>query len=341
MADVVRFAVIGFGNIGKRHCEEIARHAGAELVAVVDIDYAKEEEVKALYNVPFFQTPEALFLSNMEMDVVNVCTPNGFHVQHSLQALNFYTHVVCEKPLGLQVARCQELASFAKEVDRQVFCVMQNRYSPPSVWLKELVTGGHLGELYTVKVDCYWNRDHRYYRPGDWRGTLELDGGPLFTQFSHFVDLLYWLFGDVSDITARFNNFNHQHNTQFEDTGYVTFNFNNGGLGAFNYSTCAYERNLESSITILGSKGTVKVSGQYMSRVEHCEVENYTMPELPPSNPPNKYAGYEGSASNHLNLIDNVVKAMNNEPADIATIEEGIAVVDIIERIYRNRPESY
>lgn len=336
MAAPVKFAVIGYGNIGKRHVEEILNHPEAELVAVIDIDETKEAEIAAL-NVPFFSSAERFYLTNIEVDVVNVCTPNGLHVSQSLQALNFYINVVCEKPMGLRAADCQQMIDMATAVDRTVYCVMQNRYSPPSGWLKELVESGQLGQIFNVKVDCYWNRDHRYYSPPGWRGTLEMDGGPLYTQFSHFVDLLYWLFGDVKDIEARFANFNHTHNTQFEDTGYVTFKFNNGALGAFNYSTCTYYKNLESSITILAEKGTVKVSGQYMSQVVHCEVADYQMPELPPANPPNQYAGYEGSASNHYTFIHQVIQSQLGKPAQIATAEEGLAVVDIIERIYRLR----
>lgn len=336
MLSPVKFAVIGYGNIGKRHVEEIMAHPNAELCAVIDIDPLKEAVITAL-GVPFFNTPEAFYLSNIEVDIVNVCTPNGFHTDQSMQALNFYLNVICEKPLGLEPAKCAEMIQMAAAVDRKIYCVMQNRYSPPSQWLKKLVDSGKLGKLFAVKVDCYWNRDHRYYSPPGWRGTIDLDGGPLFTQFSHFVDLLYWLFGDVSNIQARFANYNHTHNTQFEDTGFVTFNIADGALGAFNYSTCAFERNLESSITIVGEHGTVKVSGQYMSEVIHCEIKDYDMPELPPSNPPNKYAGYEGSASNHFTFIDQVVQDQKGLPSNIATAREGLAVVDIISRIYALR----
>lgn len=337
MADTLKFAVVGYGNIGRRHCEELMKHPEAELVAVADIDELLAAEVTDKLQVPFFNSLDAFFLSNIEVDVVNICTPNGSHVQLAHQALNFYNHIVCEKPMGLKAAECLKLIDFSKEVDRKLYCVMQNRYSPPSVWLRSLVDEGRLGEILTVKVDCYWNRDSRYYKPGSWRGTLEHDGGPLFTQFSHFVDLLYWLFGDIDNIQARFNNYTHQHNTAFEDTGYVTFDFKQGGSGAFNYSTCAFNRNLESSITILGSKGTVKVSGQYMSEVVHCEIEDYNMPELPKSNPPNQYAGYEGSASNHYAMIENVISDLQGRPANVASADDGYHVVDMIERMYKQR----
>ncbi len=338
MSSPIKFVVVGFGNIGKRHCEEIVRHPDAKLVAICDVDETKEKEAWKTYPVPFFNSLDAFMLSSFEADVISICTPNGFHAPLSLQALNFYTHVVCEKPMALEPADCQAMIDLAKEVDRQIFCVMQNRYSPPSQWLKSVVEQGVLGEVFMVKIDLFWNRDHRYYTPDGWRGTLELDGGPLFTQFSHFVDLLYWLFGDIEDIKAQFYNFNHQTNTEFEDSGLVQFKFKQGGAGAINYSTSCFDKNLESSITILAEKGTIKVSGQYMDRVEHCNIDGYTMPEIPASQPPNLYPnGYQGSASNHLQMVDNVIRSLRGEIAATATPEEGLAVVGMIDRIYALR----
>lgn len=335
-----RFAVVGFGNIGRRHCQVIDGHPNCELVAVVDIDERLEKDVKATYNTSaFFNSVDALFLSNVEVDVVNICTPNGFHAIQALQALNFYCHVVMEKPMGLKAADCLRVIEQSKEVDRKVFCVMQNRYSPPAQWLRGVVDSGVLGQVFQVQVNCFWNRDHRYYSPGGWRGTMEYDGGPLFTQFSHFIDLMYWLFGDVSHIQAQFDNFNHTQSTEFDDSGFVSFRFkDSNALGAFNYSTNAYDQNLESSITILAEHGTIKVSGQYMEKVEYCHVKDYVMPELPLPGPPNTYAGgYKGSASNHHHLIENVIMTLDGHTTETTNALDGMKVVDIIERIYTLR----
>src|SRR5690606_10018618 len=136
------------------------------------------------------------------------------------------------------------------------------------------------------------NRDARYYKPGTWKGTADLDGGTLFTQFSHFVDIMYWLFGDITDIQGRFADFNHQDLTAFEDSGLVNFRFLRGGLGCLNYSTSVWDRNLESSITVIGSKGSVKIGGQYMDQVEVCHVQDYAMPPLPPTNPATDFGAY-------------------------------------------------
>jgi predicted dehydrogenase len=124
-----------------------------------------------------------------------------------------------------------------------------------------------------VQLNCYWNRDERYYKEGGWKGTQDLDGGTLFTQFSHFIDIMYWLFGDIDNIQGKFADFNHKDYTDFEDSGFVSFDFINGGMGSINYSTAVVEQNLESSMTIIGSKGSVKIGGQYMNEVEVCNVK--------------------------------------------------------------------
>ncbi|MFN6014985.1 MAG: Gfo/Idh/MocA family protein, partial [Flavobacteriales bacterium] len=191
----VKFAVIGAGHIGKRHAEMIRRDEEGELVAMVDVR-SMEECGANDFNVPFYHSIEELLASGLEFDVVNVCTPNGFHASQSLMALEAKKHVVCEKPMGLSKESCEKMIFKAFQVSRQVFCVMQNRYSPPSQWIKELVDNGTLGKIYMVQLNCYWNRDHRYYKKGGWKGTKDLDGGTLFTQFSHFIDIMYWLFGD-------------------------------------------------------------------------------------------------------------------------------------------------
>ena len=211
---------------------------------------------------------------------------------------------------------------------------MQNRYSPPSVWLKDLLDAGTLGKVFMVQINCYWNRDERYYKPESWHGKADLDGGTLFTQFSHFIDLMYWYFGDIKNIQAKFADFNHAELTDFEDSGFVSFDFVTGGMGSINYSTSIWDKNLESSITVIGENGSVKVGGQYMNEVEYCHIKDYEMPELAPTNPGNDYGAYKGSAANHHYIIENVVDVLKGRSSITTNALEGLKVVDIIERIY-------
>lgn len=337
--DKVKFAVVGAGHIGKRHAEMIVREPEASLVALCDIRTEEECQTDP-YQVPHFHSIEDLLASSLEFDVVTICTPNGLHAEQAIQALKAGKHVVVEKPMGLTKESCEKVIYTALQMNRQVFCVMQNRYSPPSEWIKDLVQKGILGDIYMVQINCYWNRDERYYKAGSWKGTEELDGGTLFTQFSHFIDIMYWLFGDIDHIQGRFADFNHQNSTDFEDSGFVSFEFLNGGMGTINYSTSVAQQNLESSLTVIGSKGSIKIGGQYMNEVEVCHIKDYTMPKLQESNPANDYGPYKGSAANHNFVIRNVIDTLKGRTTATTNALEGLKVVDIIERIYKVRDEQ-
>ena len=238
----IKFAVIGSGHIGKRHAEMVRRNAESELVAMCDVK--PRAELGLDESVPFFASADDLFRNGPDFDVACVCSPNGLHAEHSLKALEMKKHVVCEKPMALTVSDCERIIFKALQVSRQVFCVMQNRYSPPSAWIKEVVEKNILGRIFMVQLNCYWNRDDRYYTGKNWKGSAELDGGKLFTQFSHFIDILYWLFGDIRNIQGKFADYNHANTTAFEDSGVVSFEFVNGGMGCLNYSTSVWDKNL-------------------------------------------------------------------------------------------------
>jgi predicted dehydrogenase len=329
----IKFAVVGAGHIGKRHAEMIRRDAEGELVALVDPRGAEACDALA-FGVPFFNDINDLLASNLAFDVVNVCTPNGLHAEQALLALEAKKHVVCEKPMGLTTKSCEGLIYKALQVSRQVFCVMQNRYSPPSVWIKDLLESGKLGKIFMVNINCYWNRDDRYYKKNHWKVTKDLDGGTLFTQFSHFLDIMYWLFGDIMNIQSKMTDFNHGHSTDFEDSGMVNFDFINGGMGSFNFSTSCFDQNYESSMTIIAENGTIKIGGQYMNEVVYCHVKDYEMPELPEGNPANDYGHYKGSAANHVYIIENVIATLQGNSIITTNALEGMKVVDIIERMY-------
>lgn len=333
----LRFAVVGYGHIGKRHAAILQAFEGIELAAVCDTRASYREEVASTLRVPFFTSLEALLRAPLHLDAVCVCTPNGLHASQAERALTQGLHVVIEKPMGLSKAACERVLFTSLRVHRHVFCVMQNRYSPPIRWLKSLVDEGLLGNIYMVNIDCFWNRNEAYYRGSPWKGTLDQDGGPLFTQFSHFVDIMYWLFGDITALQGQFGTFRQRALTQFEDTGSLQFEFLQGGMGTFTYSTATWDQNFESSITILAERGTVKIGGQYMDTLVYCHLDGYEAPTLSPSSPPNDYGPYQGSAANHHFVFENVVASLKGQSNITTNALEGLKVVEIIERMYALR----
>ncbi len=336
----IRFAIAGLGHIGRRHAALVAAHPGAEVAAVCDIAPRQTlswpdglDPDTPLYH----ELPE--LLAAVPCDVVCICTPNGLHAAHAVACLEAGRHVVVEKPLALSVAGCDAILAAARRYGRKVFGVMQNRYSPASAWLKEVVEGRQLGEVLQVHLHCFWNRDERYYfeadgTPHPWHGVAALDGGVLFTQFAHFIDLLCWLFGQIRVDGARFANQTHEAIHSFADTGMVHFTLPGGGLGSLNFSTVIWDRNFESTLTVIGSRGTVKLGGQYMNEVRYCHAESAPAPALPPGPASNNYGPYQGSAANHHFVIDNVVEVLNGRGSVATTGEEGRRVVAVIEAIY-------
>lgn len=328
MSTKIRFAVLGIGHIGKRHAAMISSNSECELVAMADIR-PKEELGIEDYTVPFFRSVDELLQSTVLFDVLCVATPNGFHEEHAIKGLKAGKHVVIEKPMALSKAGAERIIKEAEQQRLKIFCVMQLRYSPAAVSLKKLLTEERLGETYIVQVNAYWNRDERYYTGKSWHGTKELDGGPLFTQFSHFVDMLYWLFGDITNISARFRNFNHQLLTEFEDSGFIHFDFVKGGSGIFNYSTSVQKKNLESSITIIARNGSIKLGGQYLDELQFSDFRNGGDDIAPDGIKP-----VIANMNNNQCLYENIIGALQRREPIAATAEEGMKVVEIIERIY-------
>ena len=199
-------------------------------------------------------------LANEDIDIVNVCTPNYLHHTHTLLALKNKKHVVCEKPMALSTAECNEMIQVAELNNKSIFVVKQNRFNEPVQQVKKLIEKKSLGKIFFVNVNCFWNRNEYYYHESIWRGKRNEDGGCLFTQFSHFVDILYYLFGDIKDCKGIVKNFNHPY-IEIEDTGSFFMQTLEGGIVNFNFSTCSHEKNMEGAITILAEKGTVKIGG--------------------------------------------------------------------------------
>ncbi len=338
----INFTICGFGRIGKRHSKIVDEFKGARLSGIIDINSETEKEAAELGylpDIPFYNNlKEFIEKDKGKTDVVTIATPNRLHASLALETLKARDyHIVIEKPMALTKMSCESIIFNSLKVNKQIFVVKQNRYSPTSKWLKQIVDEGLLGDIFIVQTNCYWNRDQRYYKKGDWHGSADLDGGTLFTQFSHFIDILYWIFGDIINIEAKLHNFSHVDMIEFEDSGVVHFDFEQGGVGTINYSTSCWNENMESSITVVGSKGSVKVGGQYMNEVEYCRVKDYEVPELPETNPPNDYGPYKGSAANHHYIIENVVNTLNGRESITTNALEGMKVVEIIENIYKHR----
>jgi predicted dehydrogenase len=293
---------------------------------------SKAEELGRKYGAEIFSSIEELFANKKGIDVAVICTPNGLHMTHSIISLKAGCHVLCEKPMAINSADCRSMISEAKRAGKHLIVVKQNRFNPPVVAVKKLLDEKKLGNIYSIQLNCFWHRDAKYYE-NSWKGTMALDGGTLYTQFSHFIDLLYWMFGDVKQVKAFKKNFAHKNIVEFEDTGVVILELENGIIGTINYTVNSFKKNMEGSLAIFGERGTVKIGGQYLNELEYYQVQDHVIPSLPPGNKANEYGFYQGSMSNHDKVYQNLVEVIQNNAVMAASSHDGLKTVQLIEKI--------
>ena len=332
MIKKLKFAIIGCGRIAERHAEQINRLA--ELRAVCDIVESRANAFGDKFNASIYFDINDLFENEKDIDVVSICTPNGLHAEHSIKAFRNGFHVLCEKPMAINVYDCGEMIKEAEKANKRLFVVKQNRYNPPVQAMKKALDENRLGKILSIQLSCFWNRNLNYYKQSEWKGTKKLDGGTLFTQFSHFIDLLYWLFGDIKNVEAITKNFIHNEFVEFEDTGVIIVEFFSGVIGTINYTINSFEKNMEGSLTIFGEQGTVKIGGQYLNELEYQNIKDYKIADIPQGNPPNNYGQYVGSMSNHDKVYENVIDVLLNNGMIGTNGFEGLKTVEIIDKIY-------
>jgi UDP-N-acetyl-2-amino-2-deoxyglucuronate dehydrogenase len=330
-----RFALIGCGRIAERHAAQMAQNG--VIVAVCDVKKERADTLAGKYNAAAYYDIDKLLEGETGIDIAAICTPNALHAPHSISCLEAGMHVLCEKPMAIRVEDCNAMIAAAGKNNRMLAIVKQNRFNPPVIAVKQLLEKKILGRILSVQVNGFWNRDKSYYQHSDWKGRKETDGGTLFTQFSHFIDVMYWLAGDVTDVKAILTNSNHDGIIDFEDTGVAVLQFESGATGTLHYTVNSHAKNMEGSITVFGEKGTVKIGGEYLNKLEYQDIDSYIIPDLPKGNLPNDYGTYRGTMSNHDKVYDNLIDALKQQAVISANAYDGMKTVEIIQKIYDSR----
>ncbi|MGZ3844629.1 MAG: Gfo/Idh/MocA family protein [Flavisolibacter sp.] len=330
------FGLIGCGNISYRHAEKI-RRVGS-LSAVCDIIPEKADNLAAQFNCKAYYSIDDLLKKEAGVDVIVVCTPNGLHPEHTIEALKHGKHVLCEKPMCLTTKDGIQMIETAETYGKKIFVVKQNRYNEPVQHLKKLLEANKLGAIFSFQINCFWNRPQAYYL-NSWKGTKGLDGGILFTQFSHFVDLLYWILGPLEKVVGIKGSFKNRSHFEIEDTGVAVLKMVSGAIGTINYTINANHRNLEGSFAIFGDRGSIKIGGQYLNTIEWYEVDGEAKPEMVAAYTPNDYGFYQGSMSNHHKVYDDLILSLEGN-GSLLEARDAIATIQIIEMIYAATDEA-
>ncbi len=325
------FAIIGCGRIAWRHAEQIARVG--KLVAVCDVVGEKAEALATDFGAKAYTSIDDLLQSEKEVQVVAVCTPNGLHAEHTIKSLQGGRHVLCEKPMCLTKEAAYSMRDTAHFFRRQLFIVKSARFNPLLQTLKSWIDAGKLGRLYSFQLNCFWHRPDSYFT--DWHGTKDLDGGPLYTQFSHYIDAMLWLFGTINEAKGFSANAAHHDKIEFEDTGVATMHFDSGLLGSLSWSLNAFKKNNEIALTLIAEKGTIVIGGEYLNQVNYCQLAE-DLHWLDVATLPNNYPDYKGSMSHHAEVYDQLIIALQHAKHQLTNPTDGLETVMAIEKIYNS-----
>ena len=326
----LRLLLIGCGTIGERHAK-LAASLGL-LEAVCDIVPERTQTFSKLFQCYGYTSLDEMLKHHSTADALIVCTPNGLHALHSISAFKKGLHVLCEKPMAITEGDAKRMIAAATKAKRHFMVVKQNRYNPPVAAVKQLLDKNKLGKVYSVQINCFWNRGANYYKQSNWRGTKKLDGGVLFTQFSHFMDLLYWYFGPLAKVNGTTSNLAHEQICEVEDTGVFQFKTVSGVYGTLNYTTNAAVENYEGSLTIIAEKATIKIGGPYLNTIEYQKPE--LIKKLSAGNRANRYKGYQGSMNNHAQVYKDFEAVLKGKKSIYTSGAEAIHSVKMIQQCY-------
>jgi UDP-N-acetyl-2-amino-2-deoxyglucuronate dehydrogenase len=326
----VRFAVIGCGRIAQNHFEAIARHAErAELVAVCDTDPAALAAAVARTGAPGHASLGAL-LAGVRADCIVLTTPSGLHPRQAIEVAAAGIDVMTEKPMATRWHDGLAMVRACDEAGVRLFVVKQNRRNPTLQLLKQAVEQGRFGRIYMVNVNVFWTRPQAYYDSSAWRGTWEFDGGAFMNQASHYVDLLDWIVGPVESVMAYTGTL--ARNIEVEDTGVAAIKWRNGAVGSINVTMLTWPKNLEGSITLLGEKGSARIGGVAVNRIEHWEFDEKH--EMDARIADASYQTTSVYGFGHPLYYDNVINTLRGEAQPETDGREGLKSLELLIAMY-------
>lgn len=331
-----QFGLVGCGRISKNHFKAFSDNAArCRLVAVCDIVADRARQAAAETGAaPYTDLDE--MLKRQDLDAVVISTPSGLHPHHGMKIARTGRHVISEKPMGITLSAVDELIKTCDETGVHLFVVKQNRLNATMQALKKAIDKGRFGRLYMAQSNVFWTRPQDYYDSAKWRGTWEFDGGAFMNQASHYVDMLYWLIGEPESVMAHTATM--ARHIETEDTGAAIIKFRNGVIATMSVTMLCYPKNFEGSITLLGEKGTVRIGGVAINKIEKWEFADYDDDDkdilASNYNPPNVY-GFGHSAYLH-----NVLDVLEGKAQPETDGRSGRKSLEMIHAIYRSAREN-
>ena len=322
------FGIIGCGSIAKKHVHCIEK-LGHNIKGLCDKDLSKARDLNVLKKAEIFSDHNDM-LKTLDLDVVVVLTPSGLHYEIVKDIAKFGLSIIVEKPISLKLKHAIQMIDLCKENNSALSVVKQNRFNKPVVLARNLLNSGNLGELFLGTVRVRWTRDQEYYDQASWRGSWLNDGGVIANQAIHHIDMLQWFLGDVESVYSK--NINALSNIEAEDTSVSVIKFKSGALGVIEATTAIRPRDLEGSVSFLGSKGAAVINGFSMNEMGDLQLEDDSY--LNGSN--DMLANPKDFAYSHYMFYKSFVENHNNKSPQLVDGREALKSLQIVHAIYKS-----
>ena len=325
-------ALIGCGRIAERHATLLQNKdiANVHLTAVCDVDPSRAKLFGQRYSVNYYCDLHQM-MRHENIDLVSVLTDSGSHFKNVIELTDYKVNIIVEKPLALRVDHVDQMIEACEIAGVKLFVVKQNRFNLPVLQMRKALAQNRFGRLNIGTIRVRWCRDQEYYDQDSWRGTWLNDGGVASNQASHHIDLLQWCMGDVETVNAVART--SLADIEAEDTMIATLTFKNGAVGIIEATTATRPVNLEGSISILGTDGTVEIGGFAVNQMKHWQfreklkgdeqvLEHFSV------NPPDVYGfGHKAYYKHVIDCLDTGVEGMLSG-------QEGRKSVKLINALY-------
>jgi len=328
---------VGSGVIASIHAEAIAALPAARLAAVTNVVPGRAASLAGEFGCAAEPDLDAL-LARDDIDVVSVCVPSGLHADVGARAAAAGKHLVVEKPIDVTLAAADRLIGAARAAGVAVTVISQHRFDRGLVELRRLLDDGALGRLVLGEASTKWYRSQGYYDSAAWRGTWSLDGGSLMNQGIHYVDLLLWCMGPVTEVTALCATQTHQ--VEVEDTALAAVRFSSGAVGTIVSSTAVFP-GFAQRLEITGTAGTVVVEdGRIVRRAFGAELAELAQDDHNDDAPSPSAANAALDPASHAAQIADLLAAVDAGRQPSVTAESGRAALEVVCAIYESAREG-
>lgn len=333
---MIKVCLIGYGRIGKRHAEILSNGEveGARLGCVADILSERVIFFGKKYHIGYFSTnlfdeqlDKMIFI--VRPDLITLATPSGNHAQHIRRLLPYGIPLLVEKPMALCLEDIDDIEKLLSQRSVPIGEVKQNRYNLAVQHLKKAILTDRLGKPLFASVRILWSRDADYYQ--DWHGLWSMAGGVLANQAIHYIDLLWWLLGDVEEVYAigKYSSY-----TEIETGIVATLQFTNGCLCTLEATTLTKPKDLEGSLLIVGEKGTVELGGFAANTIKTWQFDTEAVIDRDirqtGENPPDIY-GF-----GHIKMYEDIVRRLEKSEGMPVDVKQARASLEICHAIYES-----